>query len=52
VLAYERPTPAKLTLEGDIDGNRVRMAMTQRDLNTFFLISHGFNWVQEFPVNR
>jgi hypothetical protein len=52
VLAYERPTPTRLTFEGDIDGKRVRMAMTQRDLNTFFLISRGFNWIQEFPVNR
>ena len=52
VLAYERPTPTTLTLEGDIDGRRVRMAMTQRDLNTFLLVSRGFNWVQEFPFNR
>jgi hypothetical protein len=52
VLAYERPTPTTLTVEGDLGGKRVRMAMTQRDLNTFFLISRGFNWVQEYPVNR
>lgn len=52
VLAYERPSPTRLTFEGDIDGKHVRMAMTQRDLNSFFLISRGFNWVQEFPVNR
>jgi hypothetical protein len=52
VLTYERPKPTRLTVEGVIDGKRVRMAMTQRDLNTFFLISRGFNWVQEYPVNR
>ena len=52
VLAYERPSPTQLAFEGEIDGKRVRMAMTQRDLNSFFLISRGFNWVQEFPVNR
>jgi hypothetical protein len=52
VLAYERPTPTKLTVEGDIDGKRVRMAMTQRDLNSFLLISRGFNWIQEYPFNR
>ena len=27
-------------------------AMTQRDLNDFMLISRGFHWVQEYPVNR
>jgi len=30
----------------------VRMAMTQHDLNKFLLISRGFHWIQEFPVNR
>ena len=52
VLAYERPSPTRLTVEGDLGGKRVRIAMTQRDLNTFLLISRGFNWVQEYPVNR
>jgi len=52
VLSYERPSPTRLTVEGDIDGKRVRMAMTQRDLNSFTLVSRGFNWVQEFPFNR
>ena len=30
---------ARLTFESDIDGKLMRMAMSQRDLNTFFLIS-------------
>ena len=52
VLAYERPSPTKLTFEGDLNGKHVRMALTQRDLNQFMLLSRGFNWVQEYPVNR
>jgi hypothetical protein len=52
VLAYERPSPTKLTFEGDLNGKHVRMAMTQRDLKSFMLLSRGFNWVQEYPVNR
>jgi hypothetical protein len=53
VLAYERPSPTNLALEGDLVGaKRVRMAMTQHDLNNFMLISRGFHWVQEYPVNR
>lgn len=52
VLTYERPSPTKLTFDGDMGGRRVRIAMTQHDLNKFFLISRGFHWVQEFPVNR
>ena len=42
----------RLTFEGDVDGKRVRMAMTQHDLNKFLLISRGFHWVQEYPINR
>ena len=37
---------------GDFSPMGVRMAMTQHDLNTVLLISRGFHWVQEFPVNR
>ena len=52
VLAYERTSPTRLTLEGELDGRPVRLAMTQHDLNRFMLVSRGFHWVQEFPVNR
>lgn len=52
VLAYEQSSPTSLTLEGELDGTRMRMAMTQHDLNKFLLLSRGFHWVQEFPVNR
>jgi hypothetical protein len=53
VLNYERPSSTSLALEGDLGGGkRVRMAMTHHDLNTFMLISRGFHWVQEYPINR
>jgi len=51
-LAYQRPTPAKLTLDGEVDGKHIQMAMTLHDLNKFLLVSRGFNWVQEQPFNR
>jgi hypothetical protein len=51
-LAYQRPTPAKLALDGEVDGRRIQMAMTLHDLDKFLLISRGFNWVQEQPFNR
>ena len=52
VLAYDRPSSTRLTFEGDLGGKRVRMAMTQHDLDKFMLIGRGFHWIQEFPVNR
>jgi hypothetical protein len=51
-LAYQRPTPTRLTLEGDMDGKHVQMQLSLHDLNKFLLVSRGFNWVQELPFNR
>ena len=51
-LAYERPTPTQLTLDGTVDGKHIEMRMTLHDLNKFLLVSRGFNWVQEQPLNR
>jgi hypothetical protein len=51
-LAYQRPTPTQLTLEGSVDGKHIQMQMTLHDLNKFLLVNRGFNWVQEQPLNR
>jgi hypothetical protein len=51
-LAYQRPSPTRLSLEGDVDGKHIQMAMTLHDLNKFLLVSRGFNWVQEQAFNR
>jgi hypothetical protein len=51
-LSYQRPTPSQLLLDGDIAGKKVQLVMTQHDLNKFLLVSRGFHWVQELPVNR
>jgi hypothetical protein len=51
-LAYQRPTPTQLSVEGDVDGKHIQMLMTLHDLKKFLLVSRGFNWVQEQPFNR
>jgi len=51
-LKYQRPTPDRLVLDGSIGGKRVQLVMTQHDLQKFLLVSRGFNWVQEYPINR
>jgi hypothetical protein len=51
-LAYQRPTPTRLNMEGDVDGKRLQIVMSQHDLNKFLLVSRGFHWVQEQPYNR
>jgi uncharacterized membrane protein YphA (DoxX/SURF4 family) len=52
ILGYQRPTPTRLALEGDVDGKHIRMLMTLHDLQKFLLVSRGFHWVQEQPFNR
>jgi hypothetical protein len=51
-LKYERPAPNRLALDGDMGGKRVQLVMTRHELEKFLLVSRGFHWVQEFPVNR
>lgn len=50
-LAYQRPVNEQLLLDGDIDGKRIHMRLSLRDLSKLN-INRGFHWVQEQPVNR
>ncbi len=53
-VAYQRPTPDRLVLDGDLGGKRFQLVMKEHDLKKFFLVSRsqGLHWVQEFPINR
>jgi hypothetical protein len=51
-LQFERPSPAELTLDGEMDGRQVRMRLQRVDDDAFLLRSRGFHWVQEVPFNR
>ncbi len=51
-LAFQRPTPDQLILDGQMDGHKVRMQLRLFDREKFLLISRGFHWVQENPFNR
>ena len=51
-LAFQRPTPDQLILDGQMDGHKVRMQLRLFDREKFLLVSRGFHWVQENPFNR
>jgi hypothetical protein len=51
-LAYTRPEPGLLTLEGTLDGRRIRARMRRVDTPEFRLINRGFHWINEYPYNR
>jgi hypothetical protein len=52
LLTYERPARERLTLDGNMNGHRVHMALRLFDDQQFLLKSRGFHWVQEYPFNR
>lgn len=51
-LAFQRPAPDQLILEGQMDGHKIRMQLRLFDREKFMLVSRGFHWVQEVPFNR
>lgn len=46
-LAVERAADDLLTLDGDVDGSRVRARLHRLDHGKFPLLGRGFHWVQE-----
>ena len=51
-FSLDEPAPGKLTLEGDLQGKKIRMETTLFPREKFLLVSRGFNWIQELPFNR
>jgi hypothetical protein len=52
VFILTRPAPDRLTLDGTLGGRKAHLQLHRVDLQSFLLISRGFHWVQEYPVNR
>jgi len=51
-FAFQRPAPDQLVLDGDMGSHKVHMQLKLLDRNKFLLVSRGFHWIQETPVNR
>jgi uncharacterized membrane protein YphA (DoxX/SURF4 family) len=51
-FAFQRIVPDQLILDGQMDGRKVRMKLQLLDRKNYLLVSRGFHWVQENPVNR
>jgi hypothetical protein len=51
-FVFQRPDNEHLSLEGVVDGRKIRMQLTLFDRKRFLLVSRGFNWIQEYPFNR
>jgi len=51
-LTFEQPAPGRLILDGALDQHRLHMETQLLYYRRFELLSRGFHWVQESPVNR
>jgi hypothetical protein len=49
---FQRIAPDRLTLDGNMDSHNVHMQLKLVDRNKFMLVSRGFHWIQEYPINR
>ena len=51
-LAYARPQPEVLVLQGAFDGHKVRARLRKGEIPEFLLTTRGFHWINERPFNR
>jgi hypothetical protein len=51
-LIYDQPQPDVLTLNGTVDGKKVRIRCRRMDESRFPLISRRFHWINERPFLR
>ena len=51
-MVFQRPKQDQLILDGNMQGHKVRMQLQLVDRQKFLLVSRGFHWVQENPLNR
>jgi uncharacterized membrane protein YphA (DoxX/SURF4 family) len=49
---FYRADTAYLTLRGKIKNDSIFIQLKKYDINKFRLVSRGFNWINEYPVNR
>jgi len=52
VLAYTRPDPNTLTMDGMLGGHRLHALCHSEPIPKFLLTTRGFHWVNEYPFNR
>ena len=51
-LTYRRPDADHLDLDGTVAGERLSMHLRKIDTTKFLLLSRGFHWINEMPLNR
>jgi hypothetical protein len=52
VFSYRRPAPDLLEVQGTMDGQAIHARLRRIDEAKFMLVSRGFHWVSEYPINH
>jgi len=50
-FTFQRPAGDQLILDGRMDNHQVHMELQLTDRNSFLLVSRGFHWIQEGPLD-
>jgi hypothetical protein len=51
-LAYTQPEEGVMTLEGTLEGKKIKARLRRTDPGEFLLRNRGFHWINEYPYNR
>jgi hypothetical protein len=51
-LAWTRPDADHVSLNGTLAGSPVTIGLRKIDTGKFLLLSRGFHWINETPINR
>ena len=51
-FTFQRLSANELALVGDMDGQRLHIQLQLLDREKLLLVSRGFHWIQERPLNR
>src|SRR5207253_10976063 len=50
-LSFTQPEPELITMEGTLDGHRIRATLHRTDASKVLLTSRAFHWINEYPFN-
>jgi hypothetical protein len=51
-ISYRQPGPQLLAFEGTFDGHKLQARLRKVDEKKYLLVSRGFHWINEYPLNR
>lgn len=52
VVRFKKVAPGVVEFRGEFDGRMLMARVQEIDESKFLLVNRGFNWVNEYPVNR